>query len=77
MPLIKRKIRFSTLSLVLLVLPLVTLLVTAADQQSPSSQNWFLFRGTPLAQGVSKDPLTPPLKIEWKFSVKNGAFEGT
>ena len=53
MQLIKRKIRFSTLSLVLLALPLVTLLVTAADQQSSSSQNWFLFRGTPLAQGVA------------------------
>ena len=77
MQLSQRTIPSRILAIALLVLPLAVLLVTAADQPLPSSQNWSLFRGTPLAQGVSKESITAPLKVEWKFNVKNGAFEAT
>ena len=39
--------------------------------------DWPLFRGNPQSTGVAPQPLPEPLQLIWKFSVAQGAFEGT
>ncbi|MFP6620937.1 MAG: PQQ-binding-like beta-propeller repeat protein, partial [Pirellulaceae bacterium] len=49
----------------------------AVDPPQLPSENWFLPRGNSQAQGVSQASITAPLTVDWKFKVKDGAFEGT
>ncbi|HHM13198.1 MAG TPA: hypothetical protein ENJ16_06565, partial [Planctomycetaceae bacterium] len=46
-------------------------------EEPKSQQDWPLFRGNALSQGVAAEPLPPPLKLLWRYRHKDGTFEGT